>query len=114
MEIEVRLLETDPGDAIKSYAVRRIRFALGRFSSRVGRVVIRLSDINGDRGGVDQCCHIAADLVPAGKVVIEQTDADLFTAVDRACDRLAQAFRRELERTREKRTTHNSVRHMIQ
>lgn len=114
MEIEVRLLETDLGDAVKNYAVRRLRFALGRFSSRVGRVAMRISDINGDRGGVDQCCHITADLVRVGKIVIEHTDADLFTAIDRACDRLAQAFRRELERTRESRTTHDSVRHMAQ
>ncbi len=114
MEIEIRLLEADLGNAVKHYAVRRLRFALGRFSSRVGRVVIRISDINGSRGGVDQCCHITADLIRVGKIVVEQTDADLFAAIDRACDRLAQSLRREMERAREGRTTHDSVRHMTQ
>ncbi len=112
MEIDVRLLEADLRNAVKTYAVRRIRFALGRFSSRVGGVVIRISDTNGSRGGVDQCCHIATDLMGVRKIVVEHTDADLFTAIDRACDRLAQSLRREMERTRESRTTHDSVRHM--
>ncbi len=113
MEVELRIQDSNAQDAVKNYVNRRIRFAMGRFASRVGRVVVRTYDTNGARGGVDQCCHIGAELVRAGKIVVEQTDADLFTAIDRACDRLAQAFRRELERSRESRTTHDSIRHMI-
>lgn len=110
MDVEVRLQGADAADAIRNYATRRIRFALGRFAARVGRVVVRVSDINGVRGGVDQCCQISAELLPAGKVVLHQVDADLFNAIDRASERVGQAFRREIQRTREARTRHESVR----
>jgi putative sigma-54 modulation protein len=110
MEVEVRIQSIDPGDAVRKYAARRIRFALGRFASRVGRVVIRISDVNGTRGGVEQCCHISAELLPSGKVVLQQTDADLLTAIDRAVERVGQAFKREIQRLRDARGHRESAR----
>ena len=110
MEVEIRIQGIDVANAVRTYAARRIRFALGRFASRVGRVVIRMSDVNGARGGVDQCCHISAELLPTGKVVLEQTDADLFSAIDRAADRVGQAFRREIQRLRDARSRRDSLR----
>ncbi len=113
MEVEVRIQGTDLADAIRRYAARRIRFALGRFAPRVGRIVVRISDINGVRRGVDQCCHISAELLPKGKVVLDQVDADLFSAIDRASERIGQAFRREVQRTRDARTHRESVRTLV-
>ena len=110
MDVEVRIQGTDLGDAVRTYAVRRMRFALGRFSSRVGRIVVRIYDVNGTRGGIDQCCHISAELLPSGKVVVEQIDADLFVAIDRAVERMSEAFRREILRARQARTRRVSVR----
>ena len=110
MEVEVRILDTDLADAVRNYTVRRLRFALGRFASRMGRIVVRISDTNGVRGGIDQSCHISAELRPSGRVVLDQSDADLFTAIDRASERVGQAFKREIQRTRQARTGRESVR----
>ena len=110
MEVEVRIQGTDLGEAIRRYAARRIRFALGRFGSRVGRVTVRISDINGARGGVDQCCHISAEIPPRGEVVLDQVDADLFSAIDRASARVGEALRRETQRNRDARTRRETVR----
>ncbi len=110
MEIEIRIQGTDLADAIRRYAGRRIRFALGRFAPRVGRVMGRMSDINGVRGGVDQCCHVSVQFPPKGQLVVDQVDADLFTAIDRASERIGQALRREIQRTRDARTRRESVR----
>ncbi len=110
MDIEIRVQDTDLAEAIRRYASRRIRFALGRFAPRVGRVMVRISDINGVRGGVDQCCHMSAQFPPKGQLVVDQVDADLFTAIDRASERIAEALRREVQRTRDTRTRRESVR----
>lgn len=110
MDVEVRIQGSDLANVVRRYAARRIRFALGRFSSRVGRTVVRISDVNGTRGGVDQCCHVSVERLPSGKVVLEQIDADLFAAIDRAAERVAQVFRRDIRRTREARTRRESVR----
>ncbi len=110
MDVEVRILGVDLEDTVRAYAARRIHFALGRFASRVGRVVIRISDVNGIRGGVDKCCHISAELVPSGKIVVQKADTELFTAIDRAGERAGQALKREIQRLRDERTRHETVR----
>ncbi len=110
MEIEIRIQGTDLAEAIRRYAVRRVRFALGRFAPRVGRVVLRISDINGVRGGVDQRCHMTAELPPKGQIVVDQVDVDLFSAIDRASERIGEALRRGIQRTRDARTRRESVR----
>ena len=43
-------------------AQQRLRFALGRFADRVRSLTVRLSDINGPRGGRDKRCTIAVRL----------------------------------------------------
>jgi ribosome hibernation promoting factor len=110
VKVDVRIQGIDLEDAVRSYARRRLQFALGRFGSSVGRVGVRVHDVNGSRGGVDQCCHISAEVLPSGKVVVEQIDAVLFAAIDRAADRAAQAFGREIRRRRDARTGRQSVR----
>lgn len=110
MEVDIRIKDIDLADAVRTYAARRIRFALGRFASRIGKVVVRISDTNGERGGVDKCCHIGAEVLPAGKMVLQQIDADLFTAIDRATERAGQALRRNIQRARKVRTHRDSVR----
>lgn len=41
-------------DALRQYVERRLRFALGRFAHRLDQLQVRLEDVNGPRGGLDQ------------------------------------------------------------
>ncbi len=109
MEVDVRIQDNDLKTAVRNYALRRIHFTLGRFTSTVARVVVRISDVNGARG-IDKSCRVGVDVLPSGRVVVEQIDADLFTAIDRACERVGQALRRRIERVRNARTKHESIR----
>lgn len=110
MDLDVRIQNNDLGTAVRNYAIRRIRFAMGRFASRVSRIVMRISDVNGLRGGIDQSCRLTAEFLPTGRVVVEQLDADLVTAIDRACERAGQATKRRIERARRARTQRDSIR----
>lgn len=82
---------------------RRLQFALGRFSSRIKRVRLVLSDENGPRGGIDKKCLIEVNLVSSGKVLVEVTDAEIEPAVSRAADRVARRLKDELDRRRDTR-----------
>lgn len=110
MELEIRVQHTDLTEALRSYVERRLRFSLGRFGGRVGRVTVRIFDLNGPRGGNDKCCRLSAGVVPSGGVGVEATDANLYAAIDRATERLGRSFRRHLDRMRTARTRHESVR----
>jgi ribosome-associated translation inhibitor RaiA len=77
---------------------RRLRFALGRFSGRIGKVFVFLHDRNGPRGGVDKLCRILVKIRGCGVVVAAVADSDWVTAVDRATTRVGQTVARQVER----------------
>lgn len=88
-------------DGLREYAKRRLQFALSWANHDVRKIAMRLSDINGPRGGSDKRCQILVRLSGGQDVVIEDTEADLYIAVDRAADRTGHAVARRLERLRE-------------
>lgn len=90
-------------DGLREYTARRLRFALGWASHRLGQISVRLSDENGPRGGVDKCCRIRIEFPGAQNVVIEDTEADIYVAIDRAADRAGRLVARRLERQRDHR-----------
>ena len=51
MQLEMRGVNYDLDDVLKGHIERRLRFALGRFAARIGRLTVRLTDVNGPRGG---------------------------------------------------------------
>ncbi|HJT68577.1 MAG TPA: HPF/RaiA family ribosome-associated protein [Terriglobales bacterium] len=106
MRIRVNVNDADASDAIKNYVERRLRFTLGRFGRRVGHITVRIRP-DGPSGNQ---CRIRAEVVPFGQVIAEQTDSDLFAAVDRAAGKIGRQFGRELERIRSSRVGRDSVR----
>lgn len=88
-------------DSIREYTKRRMEFALNRNYRHITKVSVRLADINGPRGGVDKRCQIDLRLAGQNDIVIEDTEADLYIAIDRASDRCARTLNRRLERARQ-------------
>ena len=88
-------------DGIRNYATRRMQFALDRNDGHIMHVKISLADINGPRGGVDKRCQINMALAGHSNIVIEDTEADIYVAIDRASDRCARTLSRRLEKFRE-------------
>ncbi len=101
MRIELRGRAGIRSQAVRGYTERRLRFALGRFATRIERLTARVADVNGPRGGVDKTCQVVATLASGGEVRIEERDCDLYVAVDRASERLGRCLAREIERRRE-------------
>lgn len=98
MQIVIQTQNFDLTPALRSHAERRLRFALTRADSYVQRIVVRLSDINGPRGGEDKRCQLQVLLTGLPDVVVEDTEADLYFAIDRAADRAGRSVMRKLGR----------------
>jgi ribosomal subunit interface protein len=101
MRISVRALGMEATEGIREHVQRRVLFAVGRFSARLEDVSVRLGDANGPRGGTDKTCRVVAVVGGGGQVVVEDADADLYVAVDRATSRLGRAVARAVDRRRE-------------
>ena len=101
MRIDIKASGFDLTDGLREHTLRRLQFALGWAAYDVRTVNVRLFDVNGPRGGKDKCCRIQVPFAGTPKVVIEDTEADLYVAIDRAADRAERAVVRRLQRLRE-------------
>ena len=90
-------------DSLREHVERRLRFAFGWADDRLRQVSVRLWDENGPRGGEDKRCRIQIAFPGAPSVVIDDTEADLYVAIDRAADRAGRSVARRLERQRDGR-----------
>jgi len=103
MHIDIQARGFPLTEGLREHTERRLKFALSWASHDLRKVVVRLSDINGPRGGEDKRCCIQVVFPGVPDVVIEDTEADLYIAIDRAVDRTERSVARLLERQREHR-----------
>jgi ribosomal subunit interface protein len=97
--------------ALRQYVERRLSVALGRISNRLPLVTVRLVDDNGPKGGVDKRCRLTMTMPPSTAMTVEESGADLYTAIDFAAGRAARAVTREMGRRRANRTLAAELRH---
>jgi len=84
--------------ALLKYAERRLLFSMSYCNNHINRVVVRLSDINGPRGGADKRCHLQVVMPGLPDVIVEDTEVDLYAAIDRAIDRARRTVARKIDR----------------
>lgn len=99
--MQVLFESRDPeGAQLRDLAVTRLQFVLRRLRSLVPRARVRLSDVNGPRGGVDKRCQVELSTDRAGTVVITSVARDWRTALDNALGRAARVLARSWQRDR--------------
>lgn len=114
MEIAVRARDIVWNEDLEQQVQRSIEFAVDRHRSRIDRISVYVTDLNGPRGGVDKLCQITAEVRGAKPVMILEKGDDILAAVKRAVRRLAYRIGRRLHRRRiagspEHRTTIRSA-----
>lgn len=100
MRMTIQGLNFDLTAAILEHVRRRLRAGLSYYAPRVQRVTVRVSDLNGPKGGADKQCsfEIAAEGIDPMRV--KAVDQDLYRAVDRAAITLRQRLARVYGRDR--------------
>ena len=101
MKILIRSRHVRTGARLRAYVARRLQFALGRFSTRVDRATVQLTDVNGPRGGEDKVCRIDVRLRRGGTVFVEETAEALAQAVAGAAERISRAVAKTIARNRD-------------
>jgi ribosome-associated translation inhibitor RaiA len=98
MEVQVLFESRNLEAALRDLAVRRTRFALRRLVGWQPRAQLKLSDINGPRGGNDKRCQVKIETDGAGTVIATSMARDwraaLDDALERAVRRLTRLWRR--------------------
>ena len=98
----VRMIGVDLADDQQAYVRRKLGMKLGKFATSIERISVRVTDMNGPRGGVDQVCNVKVVLSGLPSVVIERRHAALHAAIDDALRATEQAVRKSVRRRRMK------------
>ena len=98
----VRVIGVDLDEDDRALVRRKLGMKLGKFATSIERVTVRVTDINGPRGGIDQVCSVKVVLSGLPSIAIERRDVALHAAIDAALRAAEQAVRRTLGRRRMK------------
>ena len=102
MHIDTQARGFELSAEVRDHVQRRLGFSIDWAHDRVNSVSVVLSDINGPRGGKDKRCRIQVAVTGAADVRIDDTQADLYLAIDRAVDRAGRALARQVARQRQR------------
>jgi len=101
MQIDIKASNFSLTKSLRRHVEGRLRGNLTFYDENILRTIVRLSDINGPRGGADKCCHCHVVLAGLPDVVVEDIEADLYLAIGRAANRAGRTVRRRLARKRD-------------
>ena len=97
--MQVLFKSRDPqADELRDVAQRRTRFVFRRLDWLVPKAIVRLSDVNGPRGGIDKHCQVEIRSDVAGTVVVASVAHDWRTALDNALSRAVRFLMRQWRR----------------
>ena len=88
---------------LKPVAERRVRQALRRLNWLAPHARVRLTDVNGPRGGIDKHCQIELSSNSMSPVVVTSMARDWRSALQNAVARAARALLNNWQRTRQVR-----------
>jgi putative sigma-54 modulation protein len=101
MQIEIQTRNFSLTPALRGYVIRRLYLTLSTRVDHVQSVMVHLSDASGPPGGEEKCCQIQVKIPHSPEVAVEETEVDLYAAMDRAADRAGRIVGRRLSRQRD-------------
>ena len=88
------------GIHLRELAERRVRFVMRRMTWLIPHARVRLSDVNGPRGGEDKSCRLEIKTDHIGNIAVTTTARDWRVALDHALARASRVLLRNWNRTR--------------
>ena len=82
------------------YIMDKIGAAAGRLKDATCTVDVRLTDVNGPKGGIDKQCSIVVTPPGLATLRVEEHAADYYAAIDAAAATLKKSLARSLERNK--------------
>lgn len=97
MEVQIKAKGLPAAQTLRNHAKYRILAALGRFGQGIQSVTVRLSDVNGPRGGADKLCRVVVQMKNRS-LVMEELGADMRRVIDRLSERVQYNVARQMGR----------------
>lgn len=95
--------------ALSKYVKTKLQVMMGRYEAKIISLNVSLFDINGPKGGEDKCCKIIVKINGTSSIVVQETAADLYDAINTCSRRARRAVKRQLSVHLRTRTKINDV-----
>jgi hypothetical protein len=105
----VRTIGVDLDAKDRAYIRRKLGMKLGKFGADIERISVRVEDVNGPRGGVDQRCRIKVVLQGLPSVFVERERDSAQVAIDEGINAARHAVQSSLKRRRTKAVDHKAA-----
>ena len=103
MKIDIQARDFRLTDSMLTYVKDRINYLFSSRFNQIQKITVRLSDVNGPRGGMDKRCQVKVTLPRLNQIVIDDVQADLYVAIFRAMDRASRTVNRRITRLQHKK-----------
>lgn len=94
MLIEVRSRNVQVDSQTREWLKRRVHFALGRFVTRIRRVVFYFEEVCIPHTGIRTCCRLRVTLIPDWGIEVEDADLTIEAVTAKAVERAVWAVTR--------------------
>lgn len=96
--IDIQVQNFSLTEAIETHIKQKLESMHHHFGDRISSTHLHLSDVNGPKGGVNKKCLIHVELQKLPTVIVEDTQENLYAAIDNSCSSAERAVRKALER----------------
>lgn len=98
MQVQLHDNLATPSDRRDRFIVDRLEERLDRYSTRIHRTVVSLSETGTEHGQPATCCRIAANLGALGMVVATSNDDGVHQAFSGALRQITRSIQRRIDR----------------
>ena len=86
--------------SLEKFTRSRVKKALGKCADNIERVVVRLKDINGPKGGPDKHCSVEIIISRSPILIISNVSSDMYHSIQHTTKKAARTALRHLDRRR--------------
>jgi ribosomal subunit interface protein len=104
MQIELQARGFDLTPSLRDHIARRLAQTLEHIRDDIKKVVVRISDDNGPRHGIDKRCMVRVALRGRKDVVVQDISGDMYMAIGHAFVRAAHSAKRLLRHRQQHRS----------
>ena len=96
--IDIQVQNFSLTSAMETHIKQKLESMHHNFGDRILSTQVHLSDVNGPKGGVNKKCLIHVELLKLPAVIVEDTEENLYSAIDNSCHSAERAVRKSLDR----------------
>lgn len=98
MQIQIQARDFPLTETLVDYVERNINFVLRSRYEQIRRIAVHLSVVRDSRERVNKRCQIQISLPQLQDIEIDESERDLYVAIERAIDRAGRTVNRRLKR----------------